>query len=182
MSCTIIQATAVHVLVTAAAAYQGQFQIILKFRAHMPLEAMVGGGRRAEWGQLLCNKTELSSEICLSCAFTSFKICINLVLKIYIYILLVLFNNIWSAKATAARRASFSGGCWIFWGFLQPTACHAPKPVRRRRYAVCATASKTFPFYHFALVSCSFRRGDAGRVSEATAAASCLFYYKCQII
>lgn len=71
-----------------------------------------------------------------SSACQDLKICINLVLKIYIYILLVLFNNIWSEL------------CWRIIGlplhFTSTAPPHRPSPPPSPQ--LVPAASKSFAF------------------------------------
>lgn len=119
----------------------------------------------------------------VSCAFTSFKICINLVLKIYIYILccpcyLTTFGQPMAGgggrngkrKVGERKRNSQAVEILRFLYRMLPLLA-SPLPslfVRLRKFCI------------FPLCTCF----SAAREAEAglAAAASCLFYFKCQII
>lgn len=171
MSCSITQPSAVHVLVTAAATDQGQFQTILKFRAHMPLdwlgEETVGGLWVAEMDALdfpmpqhththvyTLVHTHLACVLCLYELQNMHKSCAE---NLYLHFVLpVLFNNIWSANGWG--EGEVARGKWErgkgtlrqlkFWGFS--TACCL---CWRRRCRHCLCGFESFAFSHFAFVS-----------------------------
>lgn len=166
MSCSITQPSAVHVLVTAAATDQGQFQTILKFRAHMPLdwvgeETEGGVGRRDGCSRLphatayhTLVHTHLACVLCLYELQNMHKSCAE---NLYLHFVLpVLFNNIWSAngwgrEVARGKRGKGTVSQLKFWGFS--TACCL---CWRRRSRRCLCGFESFAFSHFALVSVQF--------------------------
>lgn len=189
MSCSITQPSAVHVLVTAAATDQGQFQTILKFRAHMPLDWLgeenegVGGavGSRDACSRLshathTLVHTHLACVLCLYELQNMHKSCAE---NLYLHFVLpVLFNNIWSANGWGGGRngkrkvGERKRNSWNF----EVSLPHAASVGVAVAVTVCA-ASKVLHFPTLHLFQCS-----KGGWRELAAAASCLFYFKCQII